>query len=66
MSFSIPEESEEEEKTQSTTSHAAIDVKTVSKLNHQTVSLISSERDKLRLAGVNILFFSILIGLLYL
>ena len=32
-------------------SHAAIEIKTIDKLNHQTVSLISSKRDKLRLAG---------------
>ena len=43
--FSSPEGSKEEEKAPSIMSHAAIEIKTVDKLNHQTVSLISSERD---------------------
>jgi len=34
-------------------SHTAMEIKTVDKLNYQTVSLILSERDKLRLAGID-------------
>ena len=47
--FSSPEV---EKKSPSVMSHAAIEIKTVDKLSHQTVSLILSERDKLRLAGI--------------
>ena len=46
--FSSPES----EESPSVMAHTTMEIKTVDKLNYQTVSLILSERDKMRLAGI--------------